>query len=641
MPDSDEVELLLQRLAVAEARAVAAEAEAAVAKAATAAAEAATEAADKRTYLASLRGMSASASEASPLSADSSRRGAPEPQLSSVEELLAGFPTVDEGVEAAAWASVCRLLKARQPVLWPLGEELESQPERAFVHALLLPLLQAVTPEERVRLWYEAVLADSITSAEACPDVMWTHSRDANASSLGSLLCLEMKRWGVGHLALARPSPPCASSPHRHTLTPPHAQARTQAASYTRRVVGRLTREADARGDPLHCVRAFSVACVGSHIALVRVTSGAPASGGSFKDAQPCPAAYTEALELLGGWDPQLPQSVAPHPPPGFAALLRLLHAPVELLNACAAPLREVQLDAPPFPELLQLGSRLGSGGFSDIYGLDSGCVLKLPRCSTTAVVRSFAAEAAALRLLARAPAEAVPRLMSEGTRVVARSAALQQPWPALVLSPAGRPLGPALALLQAAPGAGELASAERRAFADSVLRGVLRGLWAAHELGLVHCDVRPSNVVLCADNTAMLVDYGLCRKEREAGGRVGVRSFAADCVWEQGSCGARGGLDLVAAGHSWLSLAYGSGAGAAPPWLARRQSAHQWLRHQASRAQGEEAQHLTSLSLHLRKLVTFSETPVDERQYYAWPWPILEERFTRAAAPGSRPVQG
>jgi hypothetical protein len=402
-------------------------------------------------------------------------------------------------------------------------------------------------------------------------------------------------------------------------------------------VVGRLTREADARGDPLHCVRAFSVACVGSHIAIVRVTSGAPASGDSFEDAQPCPAAYTEALELLGGWDPQHPQSVAPHPPPGFVALLRLLNASVELLNACAAPLREVQLDAPPFPDLLQLGSRLGSGGYSDIYGLESDCVLKLPRCSTTAVVRSFAAEAAALRLLAHAPAEVVPRLMSEGTRVVARSAAhdLQQPWPALLLSPAGRPLGPAMALLQAAPGAGELASAERRAFADSVLCGVLRGLRAAHEVGLVHCDVRPSNVVLCADNTALLVDYGLCRKENEAASRVGVRCFAAECVWEQGSCSARGGLDLVAAGHSWLSLAYGSGAGAAPPWLARRQSALEWLRLQASRAQGEEAQHLISLWLHLRKLVRLSETPVDERQYYTWPWPRMEERSHAPPQPG------
>jgi hypothetical protein len=119
-----------------------------------------------------------------------------------VEELLAGFPTVDESVLAAAWAAVGSLLACRQPVE-ALGEELESQPERAFVHALLLPILRAVTPQESLRLWYEAVIADSVSFAEACPDVTWTNSRDSSASSLGALLCLEMKRWGLNNLALA------------------------------------------------------------------------------------------------------------------------------------------------------------------------------------------------------------------------------------------------------------------------------------------------------------------------------------------------------------------------------------------------------------------------------------------------------
>jgi hypothetical protein len=119
-----------------------------------------------------------------------------------VEELLAGFPTVDESVLAAAWAAVGSLIACRQPVEVPLGEELESLPERAFVHALLLPLLRAVTPQESLRLWYEAVIADSVSSAEACPDVTWTNSRDSSASSLGALLCLEMKRWGLNRLDL-------------------------------------------------------------------------------------------------------------------------------------------------------------------------------------------------------------------------------------------------------------------------------------------------------------------------------------------------------------------------------------------------------------------------------------------------------
>ena len=64
----------------AEARAASAEAAAeARAAAAEAATEAAVEAGHKREYLAALRGVSASASENSSVSADTARRGAPEP----------------------------------------------------------------------------------------------------------------------------------------------------------------------------------------------------------------------------------------------------------------------------------------------------------------------------------------------------------------------------------------------------------------------------------------------------------------------------------------------------------------------------------------------------------------------------------
>jgi len=412
-------------------------------------------------------------------------------------------------------------------------------------------------------------------------------------------------------------------------LTP--AQAKTQAASYTRRVVGRLVREADARGDPLHAVSAFSVACVGSHLVLVRINSGAPEHG-SFKDALPCPAACTEALALLAGWDPAQPcAALAAQPPPGFVALLRLLHAPAALLNACAAPLREVELDSPRLRGRVELGPRLGCGGSADVYQLsvcDQQCALKLPRCSTEAVALSFAAEASALTLLADAPTDAVPRLLCQATRVVGRASSSQLSWPALVLSPAGEPVGAALARLPPAAAV----SPARREFADRVMNGVLRGLRAAHGAGLVHCDVRPANVVLCADGAAMLVDYGLSRAKGQPGVRLGVRGFTADCVWQQDTCAARAALDLVAAALTWLCLTYGSGAGVAP-WLARRVSVDAWLRNSAATAGSEEAAQLLSLSLHLRTLAAAAtETPASDL-YYSWPWPSRPVRVMRSTS--------
>lgn len=38
---------------------------------------------------------------------------------------------------------------------------------------------------------------------------------------------------------------------------------------------------------------------------------------------------------------------------------------------------------------------------------------------------------------------------------------------------------------------------------------GVARGLSALHEMGIVHCDVKPRNVMLCEDGTVKLIDYG------------------------------------------------------------------------------------------------------------------------------------
>jgi len=396
----------------------------------------------------------------------------------------------------------------------------------------------------------------------------------------------------------------------------------------------------------------LSVACVGSHLRLLRTRSGAPADG-NFEGAQPCPIEWTPALPLLAEWDPRTPgASCPPAAPPAFSALLRLLLAPPLLLNPLAAPHTEVELDCGQFQGTVQLQARLGCGGTCDAYRVVIAAaeplVLKLPRCTTKAVAICMTDEANALRALAdaSAPPAAAPRLVAEGVRVLRSRPAVAHParlpWPALLLSPAGTPLSTALSAALAAESPGPLRRAARRRLADVVVAGILRGLHATHSAGLVHCDVRPNNVIIVpaaaadGEDSAMLVDYGLCRVAQKAWPTLGDCSFAATRTYAPGGCPAAGGLDLFSAALTWLALARDGGGSVAAPWGSHGDNVDKWLQAQAD-ADAEAASALRSLLWHLRFLAAADATPAPS-QYYQWPWPQVEVRSTRRSAAQAAP---
>lgn len=464
-------EIAAVREEAAAAAAAATESAAAAIAAVRAEAAAAIAAVHKASFFIKLDSVAASASEKS--ESDVSRRGAPEPTIVPAADLFTKFPAVEDSDVAAAWEAYRRSHKSFYVAGARFHEVLHVQP---VISALIRHAGGSVT---RLRE-FKGKAPDEIGRHEINPDHTLTSERDMLPNLFGAAIIGEDKL-------------PCDIG-----------RALSQTLKYGRRRIRVVTREADARGEPLHTISAMLFGSDGRHIIFAKMMSGAPEDG-NFATAMPCPCEASEALPLLVDWDFKstgwIPPAVAPA---GFAALVRLVRAPLSSFDTNGIALMGITVtigggDASTFD--LRLGNRIGSGGTSDVYDVivseavqaaiiaelptDSGAappfttisdgdgslstVVKLARYSSAAVEKQFAREATVLQLLSSsfsdetAAGPLVPRLVFSGLRTGVVTALLHPSfpsvvaaadaagndsllrhsgWPFLLLSPRGEPVG-------------------------------------------------------------------------------------------------------------------------------------------------------------------------------------------------------
>ena len=492
----------------------------------------------KLAFMSSMSGICASASGAG-CSADVARRGCPDPVATPLSVVLDGVPVVGKRVVRARWAVFCDYYEKWCGVpCSPVREIRHVQP----VIRLMLEAAAGETPKHK--LWHGMTASDEINMKEIAPDFCFTRLREAMLCVVAVIFAVEVK------------------------LPNNLRDAWQQAMCYGRRRVFQLVKDALDRGDAADRVKTLVAGTDGISLVVCKIDSGAPAAGQSFAGCRPCPSVYSHpALQLLpDSWtyDRRVAvRKLSAMPTPGFEALVRILSANAATLPGgdAGAPLKVLHTTTGP----LHVQERLGAGGTSDVYALPGGHVAKLARAGTAGAASAFDNERCALVVLESAEVEGVPRLvevreLERFSHVPYSSAHTPAPHHVFVMSPRGVPLATYVRCKQ---------YSERglREFSNALVIQLLTICRCVYAAGIVHCDVRPDNVVLDGVGSPILVDFSCCRKP---GATFSQRDRDFGCDSET----ANEATDCVAAALLWVAVVHG---GCCAPWRGSR-SRELWM---------------------------------------------------------------
>ncbi|ETW85448.1 hypothetical protein HETIRDRAFT_432193 [Heterobasidion irregulare TC 32-1] len=69
----------------------------------------------------------------------------------------------------------------------------------------------------------------------------------------------------------------------------------------------------------------------------------------------------------------------------------------------------------------------------------------------------------------------------------------------------------------------------------ESIIAGITAGIEHLHSLGLVHCDIKPQNIMLDDKNVPVVIDFGSCEREGQIMVRGGATPGWAKSSWMYG----------------------------------------------------------------------------------------------------------